>query len=181
MRSLRYFLFNAFYSYIVERGDTPQVLVDLTHPDLSVPPTLRVGGNKAVTLNLSMRACHNLVVEDNRVTANIRLNGQAARVEIPFEAIVVIFSKELKYNFSIQAIEDPAVELDSPVTDGKSVIQRVRQLFSADKSNAESPRSETDPNNAFFNRPSRQEPPKSIDYSNVVDFAKRFDKTSPKQ
>lgn len=177
MRSLRYFLFNAFYSYIVERNETPLVLVDLTHPDVSVPPSLRVGGKVSVALNLSMRACSNLVVGDSGVAANMRFNGQAARVEIPFEAMVVIYSGELKYNFSIQAIQDPAVDADSRPNATQPTMERTRGVFSSEKPKAEAPNT----NPLFKDTASRQNPPASIAPSNVVDFTRRLDKTRPKQ
>lgn len=182
MRSLRYFLFNAFYSYIVERNETPMVLVDLSHPDVSVPPSARAGDVASVTLNLSMSASNNLTVEDTRVTANMRFNGHAARVEIPFEAMVVIFSRELKYNFPLQAIQDPMVDGESRPSAKQSVMERVRGVFSSDKPKAATQPPPSDPNAALFEtRAPQQEPPASIAYNNVVDFASRFDKTRPKQ
>lgn len=94
MRSLNYFLFNAVYSWILELGETPMAIVDLTNPNVLVPASMRSQYGEKVTLNLSMTATHQMQFNDSTVNCGIAFNQRRCNIEIPYDAIIALFCKE---------------------------------------------------------------------------------------
>lgn len=94
MRALNYFLFNAVYSWILELGETPMVIVDLTNPNVLVPAQLRSQYGEQVTLNLSLNATHQMQFNDSTVNCGMSYNQRRCNIEIPYDAVIALYGKE---------------------------------------------------------------------------------------
>ncbi len=86
-----YFL-RAIYSWIVDNGCTPYILVDTSYNGVVVP-TQYIENNKIV-LNLSPNSVHNLSFNNEWVMFSARFSGSAWDIEIPVPAISAIYAKE---------------------------------------------------------------------------------------
>lgn len=92
MTSSQPYLLRALHEWIVDNGATPQILVDSTHPDLSVPDSVRSG--EKIVLNISPSAVRDLEMDNEYVSFVARFSGVSQAVLVPIEAVQAIYARE---------------------------------------------------------------------------------------
>lgn len=92
MTSSQPYLLRALNEWIVDNGATPQILVDSTHPDLSIPDSVRSG--EKVVLNISPSAVRDLEIDNEYVSFVARFSGVSQAVLVPIEAVQAIYARE---------------------------------------------------------------------------------------
>jgi stringent starvation protein B len=93
MAMLRAYVVKATYSWLVDHGFTPYVLVDTEYENVAVP-TNYIDEDKKILLDLSPQAIQNLIIDDAHITFDATFDGEPMSVNIPVEAILEVFSKE---------------------------------------------------------------------------------------
>lgn len=86
------YLLRALNEWIVDNGSTPQILVDSTHPDLSIPDSVRAGDK--VVLNIAPSAVRDLEIDNEYVSFVARFSGVSHAVLVPVEAVQAIYARE---------------------------------------------------------------------------------------
>ena len=81
------------YSWLVDHGFTPYVLVDTEYDDVIVP-TSYIDEDKKILLDLSPQAIKNISISDTHITFDATFNRKEISLFIPIESILEVFSKE---------------------------------------------------------------------------------------
>lgn len=92
MTSSRPYLLRALNDWIVDNGATPQILVDGTHPELSVPDAARAGDK--LVLNISPSAVRDLEIDNEFVSFVARFSGVSHGVLVPVSAVQAVYARE---------------------------------------------------------------------------------------
>ncbi len=92
MLSSRPYLIRALHDWISDSGMTPYLLVDATAPGVEVPQQFVENGK--IVLNISSRACANLVLGNEQLQFNARFAGQPMMVVVPVHAVLAIYARE---------------------------------------------------------------------------------------
>ena len=90
--SLRPYLLRAVHEWIIDRGDTPQVVVQADGEDVRVPRD-RVKDGRLV-LNISYQATRNLQIGRDTLSFEARFGSVAQFVSVPMDAVLCIYSRE---------------------------------------------------------------------------------------
>jgi stringent starvation protein B len=90
--SAKPYLLNAIYTWCLEQGYTPYVLVVVDYPGVAVPPGYDRDGR--MILDISPRASHGLVMADGWISFSARFGGVARPVDVPMGAVVAIYAAE---------------------------------------------------------------------------------------
>lgn len=93
MKELRKYLFNAYYSWLVDSGKIPYVVVRANTANCSVPMS-HVNQLGFITLNLAMDAVQNFAVTESGVSFLARFNKVSTPIIVPFGAMVMIHAKD---------------------------------------------------------------------------------------
>ena len=92
MTSLKPYLLRAFYEWMVDNEETPQLVVKTRTPGLNIPKHLHQ--NEQIVLNAAPSAIRNLNIGNDAVEFDATFKGVPGTVYIPFAAIVAIYAKE---------------------------------------------------------------------------------------
>lgn len=107
-RSLKPYLFDGFYRWCVDDGQTPHIEFTIT-PDCSLPRPFNDQLGETLTLNVSPQACRNLKVDNDGLSFVARFRGVSSSVFIPLAALQNIYSKEstrtIPLNFTEVSLE----------------------------------------------------------------------------
>lgn len=116
-RSLKPYLFDGFYRWCVDDGQTPHIEFTIT-PDCSLPRPLNDQLGETLTLNVSPQACRNLQIDNDGLSFVARFRGVSSPVFIPLAALQNIYSKEstrtIPLNFTEVSLE-PGLPVSSGV------------------------------------------------------------------
>ncbi len=93
MKPLRYYLYKAYYEWLIDSDYTPYLLVDTNYADVDVPSEFINNENKIV-LNLSPYSIGQYSVDHEAISFNTRFNGLLRDIYIPLGAMVALYSKE---------------------------------------------------------------------------------------
>ncbi len=92
MTSRRPYIFRAIHQWIVDNGCTPHIVFNSLHPGVQVPPGH--DKNNLVTLNISVDAVRDFVMDDEVVSFSARFDGRAMPVVVPLDAVMMIYARE---------------------------------------------------------------------------------------
>jgi len=92
LTSRRPYLFRAIHQWIVDNGCTPHIVFNLLHPGVRMPPGH--DRNNLVTLNISVDAVRDFVMDDEAVSFSARFGGRAEMVVVPLDAVLMIYARE---------------------------------------------------------------------------------------
>lgn len=92
MTSNRPYLIRALYTWLVDNGLTPYLLVDATHKRVVVPSEYIDGGR--IVLNINPKAVFNLELGNDWISFNARFSGASQEVMVPPAAVLGIYAKE---------------------------------------------------------------------------------------
>ena len=90
--SLRPYLLRAVHEWIIDRGDTPQIVVDAERSDVQVPADGIKDGR--IVLNISYQATRNLELGKATLRFEARFGGASRLVSVPVDAVLCVFSRE---------------------------------------------------------------------------------------
>lgn len=106
-RSQKPFMLRAIHEWLCTFDYTPHILIALKHPELVVPPHLKVG--ETLTLNISMAAASHLVMGNDLITFAARFNQKSFAITVPVGAVLAIFGKETREGIMLDYHEVPAI------------------------------------------------------------------------
>lgn len=92
MTSLKPYLIRSIHDWILDNDLTPHLLVDTSHPQVSVPTAYIEDGK--ITLNLRPAAIQGLELGNESIDFNASFNGQPTYISVPTVAVLAIFAKE---------------------------------------------------------------------------------------
>lgn len=90
--SAKPYLVRAIYEWCLDQSLTPHVVVAVDYPGVVVPQGYAKDGK--ITLNVSPRAVHNLVVDNEWLSFLARFGGKGMKIELPVEAVMAVFAME---------------------------------------------------------------------------------------
>lgn len=93
MKALRYYLYKAYYEWLIDSDCTPYLLVDTSYVDVDVPSEFINNENKIV-LNLSPHSIGQYLLDKESISFNTRFNGLLRDIYIPLGAMVALYSRE---------------------------------------------------------------------------------------
>lgn len=86
------FLIRSIYDWCVDNNFTPFISVKI-YPGLDVP--IEYIKNDEIIFNISARAVHDLIINDEIIYFMARFNGISRKLEIPMNVVKNIFAKEV--------------------------------------------------------------------------------------
>jgi stringent starvation protein B len=92
MAMLRSYLIRATYSWLVEHGLTPYLLINAEQQGVQVPEDYIDDGT--IVLNASPDAVTNLNFLDNEIHFEASFNGEVFEITVPNTALLAIYSQE---------------------------------------------------------------------------------------
>ncbi len=92
MTSSRPYLLRAIYSWIVDNGLTPYLLVNADYPDVQVP--VEHVNNGKIILNVAPEAVQSLDLGASDVSFNARFGGRPMNLFFPVSAVLAIYARE---------------------------------------------------------------------------------------
>ncbi len=119
-------LLGAVYSWCVEQGLTPHIVVLVDYPGVEVPAGYARDGK--IVLNISPSATHGLVFEDPWIHFQARFGGVGRKINIPMAAVVAIYAAETQegMGFAEPVIpREDIVQADAPSSVDKKPGLRV--------------------------------------------------------
>lgn len=99
MTSRRPYLLRAMYSWIVDNGMTPHLLVDASRPGVKVP-AFAVNDGKVV-LNVADRAVAALDMGNEEISFTARFGGVSHPVRVPIGAVLLIYARETSQGMAL--------------------------------------------------------------------------------
>ena len=134
MAMLRSYIVKATYSWLVDHGFTPYILVDTEYEGVVVPNNY-IDEDKKILLDLSPQAIQNLNISDSHITFDATFDGELMSVEIPIESILEVFSKETEqgiyareFGYGINVNEGENDESANPKKLGESADDNIITL-----------------------------------------------------
>lgn len=91
--TMKPYLIRAIREWAMDNGFTPDVLVDATHPHVSVPESY-VSDEGHIRLNIHDRAVQGLEISNDWILFNARFSGAVRQIDIPVQSVVGIFGRE---------------------------------------------------------------------------------------
>ena len=103
--STKPYLIRSIYDWCIDSGFTPYVSVKVD-PDLGIP--IEYVKNGEIVFNISAKAVHELIINNDSISFTARFNGVSRKLEIPLIAVKGIFAKEVNQGiaFSSENKED---------------------------------------------------------------------------
>ncbi|NOQ65214.1 MAG: ClpXP protease specificity-enhancing factor [Methyloprofundus sp.] len=92
MTPLKPYLIRSIHDWIIDNDLTPHLLVDTSHPQVSVPTAYIEDGK--ITLNLRPGAINGLELGNERIEFDASFNRQPMHISIPTFSVLAIFAKE---------------------------------------------------------------------------------------
>lgn len=90
--STKPYLIRSIYDWCIDSDFTPYVSVKASS-DLDIPMELVKDGE--IVFNISARAVHELIINNDFISFTARFNGVSTKLEIPLNAVRGIFAKEV--------------------------------------------------------------------------------------
>lgn len=116
MNSQRPYLVRAVHEWICDNDETPVILVDITHPGVSVPVDYASDGR--IVLNVSPAATHDLQLGNDVIAFSARFGGKPFSVEVPVASVLAVYSRESQHGMLFAAGEDGDVSSSGLGDDG---------------------------------------------------------------
>lgn len=92
MTSTRPYLLRAIYEWIVDNGNTPHLLVDVSDDRVQVPTQYVENG--AIVLNVSPGAVRGLELGNEDITFSARFAGTPYDIFVPVDSVQAIYARE---------------------------------------------------------------------------------------
>lgn len=130
MNSQRPYLVRAIHEWICDNGETPVILVDVSHPGVSVPGAYVNDGR--IVLNVSPQATDGLSIGNDKIAFSARFGGLPESVELPVAAVLAVYSRESQHGMLFAVGEDGEIassgldDDDGPDDDGPGGAPRDR-------------------------------------------------------
>ncbi len=107
MSSIKPYIIRAYYDWIVDNGLTPYILVDASHPLVSVPQEFVADGR--IILDISPNACRGFSLDNHLIKFTARFSGLATDISLHPGAVFAIYAKENNCGteFEIEYPEEP--------------------------------------------------------------------------
>jgi len=86
-----YFL-RAIREWALDNNLTPQLLVDTSHENVSVPDAYI--NDSQILLNISDQAVNGLVLGNEEIVFSARFNGSPWQISVPIAAVMAVFTRE---------------------------------------------------------------------------------------
>lgn len=99
--STRPYLVRAIYDWSLDQGLTPQIMVDVTMPDVDVPMAYAQDGK--IVLNLHPNSVRGLELGDEYLLFSARFSGRPEDIVIPVEAVLAVYARENGQGIVFQA------------------------------------------------------------------------------
>ncbi len=102
--STKPYLIRSIYDWCIDSGFTPYISVK-ADPDLDIP--IEHVRNGEIVFNISVKAAHELIINNDFISFTARFDGVSRKLEIPVAAVKGIFAKEVNQGiaFSSENIE----------------------------------------------------------------------------
>lgn len=110
--SAKPYLIRAIYEWCLEQNNTPHLLVAVDYPGVQVPSGYAKDGK--ITLNISPRATHGLVMDNQWIQFMARFGGKPMKLEVPVPAVVAVFAAETQEGIGFGEPEQPAAPTPEP-------------------------------------------------------------------
>lgn len=104
MTSQRPYLVRAIHEWICDNGETPILLVDATHPEVTVPQDFVNDGR--IVLNISPSATDGLQLGNELIAFSARFGGRPESIELPVASVLAVYSRESQHGMLFAAGED---------------------------------------------------------------------------
>jgi stringent starvation protein B len=101
MLDQRPYIFDSYYSWIIDSGCRPHIVVNCSHPDVCVPQHL-INADKTIVLNLTPSAISRFENMDDCITFTARFSGKLENIYIPLDALIAIYSVESGHGMDFQ-------------------------------------------------------------------------------
>ncbi len=130
MNSQRPYLVRAIHEWICDNGETPVILVDVSHPGVRVPGAYVNDGR--IVLNVSPQAADGLSIGNDKIAFSARFGGLPESVELPVAAVLAVYSRESQHGMLFAVGEDGEIassgldDDDGPDDDGPGGAPRDR-------------------------------------------------------
>ncbi|SFE97562.1 ClpXP protease specificity-enhancing factor [Nitrosomonas sp. Nm166] len=102
--STKPYLIRSIYDWCIDSNFTPYISVKI-YPELDIP--LECAINDEIVFNISVKAAHDLIINNDFIYFMARFNGVSRKLKIPMSAVKGIFAKEVH-----QGIEFPSDKKD---------------------------------------------------------------------
>lgn len=130
--STKPYLIRAIYQWCIDNDLTAYVCV-LIDQNTSLPEEFKREGE--ITLNISPKAVHHLLLENNFIQFTTRFNGIPRKLTIPISAIKAIFAKENNHGLffapeieqkTSQILKDEEKDIRESRTNNESALENSR-------------------------------------------------------
>ena len=111
MTSGKPYFIRAVYSWIIDNGLTPHLLVDVSLPGTDVP--MQSAENGRILLNISPNATSGLVLGNDLVTFSARFSGVSRAVRVPMAAILAVYARENGQGMAFESEQADATAADT--------------------------------------------------------------------
>ncbi|MEQ1816315.1 MAG: ClpXP protease specificity-enhancing factor [Nitrosomonas sp.] len=98
--STKPYLIRSIYDWCIDSGFTPYVSVRVD-PDLDIP--IENVRNGEIVFNISAKAVHELIINNDSISFTARFNGVSRKLEIPLIAVKGIFAKEVNQGIAFSS------------------------------------------------------------------------------
>ena len=82
----------ALNEWILDNGQTPHIIVDITADDVEVPQQAIQDGK--LVLNIAPQATRNLDISNESISFQARFSGNPHEIYLPIEAVMAIYARE---------------------------------------------------------------------------------------
>ncbi len=87
------YLFNAYYSWFIDSGVTPHLLVNATVPGVQVPMDY-VLADKTIVLSIGAGAVKDFISDENGISFKTTFGGHLEDIVVPYQAMEQLIAKE---------------------------------------------------------------------------------------
>lgn len=98
--STKPYLIRSIYDWCIDSDFTPYVSVK-AYPDLDIP--IEYIKNGEIVFNISAKAVHELIINNDFISFTARFNGVPRKLEIPLAAVKGIFAKEVNQGIAFSS------------------------------------------------------------------------------
>lgn len=98
--STKPYLIRSIYDWCIDSDFTPYVSVK-AYPDLDIP--IEYVKNGEIVFNISAKAVHDLIINNDFISFTARFNGVPRKLEIPIVAVKGIFAKEVNQGIAFSS------------------------------------------------------------------------------
>ncbi len=108
------YLIDAIRNWAIDSALTPQLLVDSKNSAIVLPlDQIKSGdGDSNIVLNIHEQAVDRFQYRDDHVVFRTRFSGRSFEVDIPFDAVIAVFTRETHEGLHLQAIARAETEVE---------------------------------------------------------------------